>query len=799
MAAIRDWSFNYNTSTSATTIQVPLPAYEAGDLLLAVLSVDSGSQTWTCAGWSQLFSVTNDTNLAVMYKIAQSGETDPTFTYTTADTANGALLSIQDVNTTTPIPASGGYATANRTGNKQAMPQVTTSVANCLVLYAWTHGITATAIPSVIEGPVTQITAKDGSAHADGFGWTIQPSAGTTPGNVYASCTGTTYNGVLAAVIIQPPASGATKIPTYCASDDSTYIDPIHGTSAFRGNTAYASTGVTTYFGTTLAGLSVTATKASQYTDYGINTYRSVGTIAGPTTKSWTAANLVVADANKPDITNKNVLVHAMPYLPADIQTVYDVGLGLGLAFGISSAAGAYKVWHVHGAGTPWGVKRTPVIVHPDNTSGVIGSGGSFDKTSCKSFGTFTCGNLVSSDWTWTMIWALGTTVVAGGSAAMPIDIGGIVKAVADGHERISALQQAKNQMLLLQPVQIGDGGTNPVYLKLESTAIEFPQIYNKTTKQVYYCSVDNFAGITYYAGPTDTIIHRNSVISSPSRYKWGLHASSSTSATYDFSGLTVIGAGTITLARAITITGLTINDYSTIDASSLTLNNSTITGPPNTNNSITVNSTTAFNSCSIDVTTLSAGNYWVSTATPNKFANCTFTGSTSAGHAIRITATGTYSLVGNTFTGFGADGTTSAAIFNDSGGAVTLNITGGGNTPTVKNGTGASTTVNNTVTLEVNGVKTGTEPTNYVRCRIEAAAGGPLPVGTTIMNQEAQTSYGSEGFYKATMQFNYTADQPVIVKARYKGYLPFESSGTITTSGLTVTAVWQTDSNYNQ
>jgi len=95
-------------------------------------------------------------------------------------------------------------------------------------------------------------------------------------------------------------------------------------------------------------------------------------------------------------------------------------------------------------------------------------------------------------------------------------------------------------------------------------------------------------------------------------------------------------------------------------------------------------------------------------------------------------------------------------------------------------------------VPLEINGVKTGTEPSNYVRCRIEKQSDN-----STIMNQEAQTSYGTEGFYKATMSYSYTADVPVRVRARYKGYLPFESTGTITSGGLTVTAVWQADPNY--
>lgn len=74
---------------------------------------------------------------------------------------------------------------------------------------------------------------------------------------------------------------------------------------------------------------------------------------------------------------------------------------------------------------------------------------------------------------------------------------------------------------------------------------------------------------------------------------------------------------------------------------------------------------------------------------------DCTIIGN-STGHAIEITTAGTYDLTGITFDGtsFGADASNSAAIYNNSGGAVTLNIAGGGNSPTVRNGAGASTSV---------------------------------------------------------------------------------------------------------
>ena len=79
-------------------------------------------------------------------------------------------------------------------------------------------------------------------------------------------------------------------------------------------------------------------------------------------------------------------------------------------------------------------------------------------------------------------------------------------------------------------------------------------------------------------------------------------------------------------------------------------------------------------------------------------------------GHAIEITATGTYTFDSLVFSGYGADGANDAAVYNNSGGAVTIDVVGTGNIPTVRNGTGASTTVNLAKTLTVTGMVDGSE-----------------------------------------------------------------------------------------
>ena len=153
---------------------------------------------------------------------------------------------------------------------------------------------------------------------------------------------------------------------------------------------------------------------------------------------------------------------------------------------------------------------------------------------------------------------------------------------------------------------------------------------------------------------------------------------------------------------------------------------------------------------------------------TSSNFINCP--------QAVEINVAGTYTFNALKFSGNTTD------IDNTSGGLVTVNCANGSNPSTYT----GSTTINNTVTLEINGVSYGT------KCRIEKTSdGSALLSGTAITLDDTGVTY------KATAQWNFVPSTQVRVKARLAGYLPFQSTTTIPTGGLTVTAVWQTDPNY--
>jgi hypothetical protein len=116
------------------------------------------------------------------------------------------------------------------------------------------------------------------------------------------------------------------------------------------------------------------------------------------------------------------------------------------------------------------------------------------------------------------------------------------------------------------------------------------------------------------------------------------------------------------------------------------------------------------------------------------------------------------------------------AAIFNDTGTAITVNVTGG-DSPSVRNSAGSTTTVNNTVTLTVQVNDSDGDPVNQAKVRIENTSTGA---------QIAQGTTNASGTY-VNSSYNYAGDLGVTTKVRLKGYKNFRTGGTIESTGLTV------------
>jgi hypothetical protein len=89
----------------------------------------------------------------------------------------------------------------------------------------------------------------------------------------------------------------------------------------------------------------------------------------------------------------------------------------------------------------------------------------------------------------------------------------------------------------------------------------------------------------------------------------------------------------------------------------------------------------------------------------------------TNSGHAIEFGANtpATIGLFGVGFSGYGADDTANASIYNNSGKHLDISILGGGSIPTVRNGSGASTTIiSGQIAVTFTGMKDNTEVRIY-------------------------------------------------------------------------------------
>jgi hypothetical protein len=156
--------------------------------------------------------------------------------------------------------------------------------------------------------------------------------------------------------------------------------------------------------------------------------------------------------------------------------------------------------------------------------------------------------------------------------------------------------------------------------------------------------------------------------------------------------GQSVNGYERVTLTSKVEATACSFSNGALIEANGATLNGSAVAG---------ATGTTAL--------------LWnVNANTSGKLDNVSFT-SRGTGHAIELGSLVPDELTFNslTFTGYGSNGTTDAAVYNNSGKALTIFVSGA--TPTVRNGSGASTTfVSNPSTLTLTGVVDGSEVRIY-------------------------------------------------------------------------------------
>lgn len=163
----------------------------------------------------------------------------------------------------------------------------------------------------------------------------------------------------------------------------------------------------------------------------------------------------------------------------------------------------------------------------------------------------------------------------------------------------------------------------------------------------------------------------------------------------------------------------------------------------------------------------------------------------TSAGSntGIRIDSAGTYDFTNIFFNGYNdstgsnlnpGSGSLNAAVWNNSGGAVTINVSGG-SVPSVRNSTGSTTTVLATVTLTLTGMKDNTEVRIYnsvdntppYTAPTELAGIENAVTGTTDNRSFSFTATPATTIYIRTFNTNWIADDIVFTVPSTNAEIP--------------------------
>jgi hypothetical protein len=290
-------------------------------------------------------------------------------------------------------------------------------------------------------------------------------------------------------------------------------------------------------------------------------------------------------------------------------------------------------------------------------------------------------------------------------------------------------VQLAGTTATIWVPLQFG-GGTK-ICISTDQKTFQFPKIYDGVD-YFNWNAAANVAGIKFYPKSGDVFTFTKCLFTSESAYRFEFDASMASSGfTLDMAGSTVVN-GTVTLQAAVSLTSVTFINCATFTQNGATLASCVFSGTK------------------------------VTSASPAAAALISVSSFTSAGtgHAIEIGGTAAdISLNALIFTGYAASSgsTGNEAIYvNIATGTMTITITGGGSTPSIRTA-GATVTVSNPKTLTITGLVTGSDISI-------------LTAGTTTERVNVQENSGTTYQH----QYTYAASDYVDIGVFKAGYIPY-------------------------
>lgn len=551
MAKVKSWRIVSSSGTSHTGI-LP-PGINAGDMIIFFIATGGANPSPTTpTGYTPLTtggsSQTNRSSLDGFYKIATASETNPVTTSSSTVAQLGVIVIESDGAGTLALNAEAGEDLFGSNG-EQSISSFNTTADDCLLIYGFGTDQSCVA------------TSRDGSLIP------IDGTADGTAGFSFARSFQATLGAVGTKNVFRDDNTYAIKL---AISDTAATRQP-YVVSGVDWHTAYQQT--TSQISTLNATTAVDETSANLDFDFIARTGRPVFArleiFTGFSTGNYAIGDLTLfpIDAS----TNPLILIPSLTSVANgdSAGSIANDGVIVGFYSDRGGINEAWRAWTVSGSNDLYFAQGGDgsVIVDVSDTASMVDSSGTFDATDIDGmFFAVLHNTAAAADHEWIIsseLVHLKPHVFVGGDATTPINNAAIGDWLSKPDAGFGALQ-GQSQAFSSTDIQVGDG-TSPTYADLSQGSLEI-QSPSTASNDVRYNTNNAGASFYYYPNSTGTILHRNAIIKSLTPFAWGLHASAPSSATYNFTGLQVVGPG-VKYLRNIgqNYAGLTLSGFDSV------------------------------------------------------------------------------------------------------------------------------------------------------------------------------------------------------------------------------------------
>lgn len=655
------------TTEVSSTYDKTIDSIEVDDLIIVSTAQTNGSTDQSVSsGWTSIGDTTavGSVRARLWYRIATSTSHSITVTGGTQNWAANVVV-VRGADTTTPFdvtPVRSSFSSAS----SFTPTSLTTTNNNCLILHLISSRIIASYIPNDVNA-MHQLSYNKETVMTAVASYRNQYTAGLVPSVLWlSSSAGSTNNNQTFVIAIRDANPSSPKM-MYDQDNKYEIINYLSGSAAITTTDSFSiheSITVESFeevTPTTIDGLDV----LTGYTPTVTATYQNAASPWGQFLNVRTAVSAI-------DTTGRWV---GMSYARTIDMSGKIFSILFMSGFTVNSGAKGFVAFFEDSGGNWEAFRMTrkaglsitevyPFVFAPGETT-PIDSSGTLDWTDITRIGfAYHRTGTSTSSMDFRLKWAVlyDNPTIFGGCTDRPITPSDF-KTFIDCWGNNVAID-GTNFVTSKVPIFVGDSSTE-THFDSTATGYQTPFPPDGTFSKQFWQVPEDKVMFTVQAGADDVITQSKGLFINNNQQNLDFTGTVA-GATFDFQGQVYIGTK-VTGNDNVIFNGVTFDRCYLIDLKGGGLSDATVSN--------------------------SAVSTAVKADDPGNISNTTFI-SAGTGHAIELTTPGTYDFEGNSFTGYGADTTTDAAIYNNSGGAITLTIPSGDDTPTIRNGAGASTTI---------------------------------------------------------------------------------------------------------